>query len=130
MLNRITPLPGKGCRYWCAQRCLYEVQLNPGLKEDAYCLVLQDLEHRFDDHVLRCERFGLSAQRAGQIWKKFMHQCLGQTWDCPDYLVVLDDDQEYLCVHLVGEICLRRLPICVGRCRYFQLWPSEIVGDE
>lgn len=121
-MTEIIPLPGTHCRYWCIDRCLYKIRLNPGLERDVCCQVLERLEHCFDDHVLRCECFGLSAEKSGLIWKQRMRQVLEGVWDCPDYQVTGDLDQDHVCAHLFEDICLLRLPRCSGRCRYFELW--------
>lgn len=124
-MTRVIPIPGTGCRYWYAQRCLYALQLNPGLNRHQFCTVLKSWEQRFDEHLLRSELFGLSAQTAGQIWARRMHQGLAQHWDCPEFYPGPDPDQELMCGHLLGEVCVLRLPFCLGRCRYFQCQPKE-----
>lgn len=121
-MTAIIALPGKGCAHWYADRCLYNVHLNPGLEREKFCQVLQRLEQHFDEHVRRCERFGLSAEKAGQLWKRYTHQVLERAWDCPDYRVEFATGIELICTHLCGDVCLLRLPKCLGRCRHFELW--------
>ena len=50
-------LPGWGCRHWMGERCLYEEHLNPGLRRNFRCTVLEDWEKILEEHMARCRGF-------------------------------------------------------------------------
>lgn len=111
-------LPGRGCRHWMGERCLYEEHLNPGLPRNFRCIVLEDWEKILEEHVARSECFGLTAKEAGNIWER-MAVCLEDRWECPDFR----SDGEASgpsCALLAGDVCLLRLPPCTGRYRRYE----------
>lgn len=114
-------LPGEGCRFWTAGRCLYEELLNPGLCSGHSCSVLAVLEKSFDAFVARGESMGLSAEEAGRIWERRMDAALNIGWDCANFIFLPDCAGDMPCVHFRDGICILCLPACPGRCRRFEL---------
>ena len=114
-------LPGEGCRFWAAGRCLYEESINPGLRREFACTVLTTLEGRFDEFVVRGEILGLSCEQAGRIWEQRMAQALNIGWDCANFTPLRDDGGEVMCLHFIEGVCLLRMPCCPGRCRRYEL---------
>jgi hypothetical protein len=122
-------MPGEGCRFWAAGRCLYEESVNPGLRREFACVVLAALEDRFDDFLTRSEILGLSGEQAGQIWERRMAQALNIGWDCANFTALQDDAGEALCLHFMEGVCLLRMPRCPGRCRRYKL-SRETVSEQ
>lgn len=114
-------LPGTGCRFWVAGRCLHGEAVNPGLDLNNACPVLREWEQRFDSFIELGEIFGISAAEAGQVWERRMRQALETGWECPDFQFAEAEVQDAGCRFLLDGVCLLRLPLCPGRCRRFIL---------
>lgn len=128
-MRPVLRLPGHGCRFWTAGRCLYEEAVNPGLRREFACTVLLALEGRFDEFVARGEILGLSGEQAGRIWERRMAQALNIGWDCANFTALRDEAGDVLCGRYIEGVCLLRLPPCPGRCRRYE--PSEeTVGQQ
>lgn len=112
-------LPGDGCRFWADGRCLYEELLNPGLRVEYGCVVLNGLEKNFDAFVMRGEKLGLTTEQAGRIWERRMDAALNIGWDCANFIFLQDGPGEMPCLHFRNGVCMLRLPACPGRCRRF-----------
>ncbi|GAB1409045.1 hypothetical protein MASR1M90_01990 [Desulfovibrionales bacterium] len=125
-MARVLPLPGDGCRFFYAGRCLYEEGMNPGLHAQFQCAVFAALDADFDDFVLRCERLSVQVETAGQIWHKQCEEILGQHWPCISYMPDPEGDAPGLCGHLVFDCCVLRFPVCLGRCRHFRCGESVL----
>jgi hypothetical protein len=123
-MSQVLHMPGEGCRFWAAGRCLYEETMNPGLRKDFFCTVLSALEGSFDEFVVRGEILGLSSKEAGRIWEQRMAHALNMDWDCASFSALQDDAGEILCLHFMEGVCVLRLPRCAGRCRRYEL-PEE-----
>ena len=128
-MNPVLRLPGDGCRFLVAGRCLYEERVNPGLCRDFACTVLATLEGHFDEFVTRGEILGLSSEQAGRIWEERMSKALNIGWDCANFISLRDDAGEVLCGHFVEGICLVRMPHCPGRCRHYE-HVDQTVGEQ
>ncbi len=128
-MNPVLHIPGDGCRFRVAGRCLYEERINPGLCREFACTVLSVLEGHFDEFVTRGEILGLSSGQAGRIWEERMAKALNIGWDCANFASLLDEAGEVVCRHFVEGICLLRMPPCLGRCRHFEL-PDETVSEQ
>ena len=113
------PLPGRGCRFWAAGRCLYEERLNPGLHAGFACTALQALADSFDAFVVRGESLGLSSEEAGRIWERRVDAALNIGLDCANFIPLPDEAGDVPCAHFLDGVCLLRMPVCPGRCRRF-----------
>lgn len=120
-MNPLLHLPGQGCRYWSGGRCLYEERLNPGLEQTFRCTLLRCYEKRLDDFVQQVECFGLPEDEAGRIWRDRIAQSVDNNWECADFLSCEDTSGQTLCGHFRDGLCRLRLPVCIGRCRRFEL---------
>lgn len=128
-MKPVLRLPGDGCRFLAAGRCLYEERINPGLCREFACTVLAALENHFDEFVVRGEILGLSSEQAGRIWEQRMAKALNIGWDCANFTAPQDDAEDALCLHFFEGICLLRMPACPGRCRRYER-PDHTVSEQ
>ena len=119
----LSRMPGAGCEYYRRGRCLYEENLNPGYNAAHLCRELGRLGREFEGFIERAEAFSLEEQKAYEIWRRKLSQSLAQDCHCQDYLG--GDNENFLgCAYAYGDICLKALPICPGRCPRFSLEPT------
>jgi hypothetical protein len=116
---KIAPFPGAACDYHRSGRCLYEERLNPGLDASLRCAALTACEAAFDGFLTQADNFGLSDGRAVAIWETRFAKLAEKRPDC----VLFDPAPEGGfpgCVHLAGDVCLKRLPKCPGVCQNYR----------
>lgn len=118
MKKRIIRFPGAGCAHFRSGRCLYEEDLNPGLRKSLHCNTLNRLEEAYDDFLRQAEVFALSEEKALRIWEERFSRLVSQQSDCQDYLP--GDNENFLgCVFALGDLCLKAFPLCDGQCPRF-----------
>lgn len=115
MSAKLNRLPGEGCPYCLAGRCLYEEHINPGLREANRCAVLARLCRAFDDFVLRADAMDLTDEQAEKLWQARFPATLAKEGNCQAYLPG-DTTSFPDCVHAAGDLCLLAFPSCPGRC--------------
>lgn len=113
-------LPASGCRSYHQGRCLYEEQLNPGLDQGLRCRVLAHWESVYDDFLNRAENFNLAEDELAALWRKRFERLSEEAIDCPDFTPTIMEAMPE-CRHLFVDICLLRLPECLGHCRNYRL---------
>ncbi len=118
-MDSFSSLPGTGCRFYRHGVCLYEECRNPGWQTAWRCRALDKLEDDFTAYMDRAECFGLSEEHARHLWERRWESVWILPFLCPDFAPAPSDAQE--CCWLWGDVCLRALPPCPGRCREFIL---------
>lgn len=113
-------LPAFGCRSYYLGRCLYEEQLNPGLDAGLRCSVQARWERVYDEFLSRVENFGLDEGELSRLWRLRFERLAEEPVDCPDFVPALVETLPE-CRHLFVDICLLRLPQCLGHCPNYRL---------
>jgi hypothetical protein len=117
-MNRVLRLPARYCAHFLLGRCLYEERLNPGYHQGYRCLVLLRAQSDFDAFLTRAEAFGLSDAAASGLWEKQMDRFRAADCGCQEYEPG-DTTVFPGCIHCTGDVCVKRLPECGGRCPEF-----------
>jgi hypothetical protein len=118
--QKIRSLPGDKCRFYKFGRCHYEETLNPGYNANFRCRLLAEWEGRFEEFVSRADRFNLDPETAGRIWAERMRSFYTGESEC-DQFERGGSRSEIECVHAFLDVCLLKLPQCLGQCSHFQL---------
>jgi len=122
-MNRVARLPSAACAHFVAGRCRYEESLNPGYDPGFRCRVLARLESAYDAFLAQADAFALDERLAADLWRARCENLYAKT-GCQDYE---PDDKNTCpdCASLAGDVCLKRLPECLGRCPRYTLTNRE-----
>ncbi len=122
-MSNITRLPGVGCTYYLRGRCLYAERINPGLDRSLACIVVTRWADNLDDFLGRAEAMGVEQSSVAAIWQSRIQEMLPEIRLCERFQA---GDEPWECVHLDELLCVRALPVCLGRCRRFTVARDEI----
>ena len=128
-MSGVRGLPGAGCRFYRAGRCLWAEFVNPGLDPAFRCRVGVGLEDRFDALIDRCERMGIELEAAGRIWQSWCATTFDGVWPCAEYAPDPDGVSDQ-CARFWDGLCVLRFPRCAGRCRRYELDRTEFHFEE
>lgn len=110
-------LPGAGCRFYHHGVCVYEEWRNPGWHTSWRCRAVQALEDDFAVFLERAERFQLADEQVRLLWERRWGSVWILPFFCSQFVPAEADGQD--CAWQWGDVCLRRLPPCSGRCKRF-----------
>ena len=117
-------LPAENCVYFRSGSCVYSEFMNPGLEQDVQCVVLEELEQKYDHLLAQADVFNLSASQVQRIWAGRFGEHV--TWErlCRKYEP--RDPEDDRCLSLLGNACVIRFPRCPGVCPQYTPGASKI----
>jgi hypothetical protein len=116
-MGKITRLPAHNCVFFRSGHCLYEETQNPGLNPQMQCLVLTELEKKYDHLLNQAEVFSLNSLEVRKIWARRFGDDVSWENFCNVYESRNDGDDR--CRLLYGNACLLLLPACPGICSLY-----------
>lgn len=122
-MGKITRLPALNCRFYRTGHCVYQEILNPGLNSGMQCLVLTEMENKFDHLLAQADTFGLSSEQVNKIWAGRFGEIVSWSVFCDMYQPKSEEDDRCLC--LFGNACVMRLPLCEGICSSYMVLPLK-----
>ena len=118
-MAKVTKMPGRMCRFYQNGRCLYEEMLNPGYNRDWRCLVLKELEGKYDKLLLQADNFHLDEQAFRDLWEQRIEEYLKSNVVCRKMVAGVEEGDAF-CTALHKEVCLFEQPECEGVCNLFK----------
>lgn len=116
-MGKITRLPARNCIFFRSGRCVYEEALNPGLDPEMQCLVLTELEKKYDHLLTQAEIFDLNTREVEKIWSGRFGEVVSWGMFCDIYEPRNDEDDR--CLRLFGNACMLLFPGCQGICSWY-----------
>ncbi len=113
-MAKITRLPAHNCIFFRSGLCVYEEAQNPGLDPEMQCLVLTELEDRYDHLLTQADAFELSSEQVQKIWAGRFGEIVSWGMFCDIYEPESSEDDR--CRFLFGNACIIRFPRCNGIC--------------
>ncbi|RQD66775.1 hypothetical protein [Desulfonatronovibrio magnus] len=116
-MGKVTTLPAQNCIYYRFGFCVYEETLNPGFDVESRCLVLMELEEKYDHLLSQADNFDLNQDQVHKIWvSRFGENVMWEDF-CRAYMPRSRDDDR--CSSLFGNACIKLFPECGGRCPHY-----------
>ncbi|MFP4129091.1 MAG: hypothetical protein ACLFSF_08610 [Desulfonatronovibrio sp.] len=122
-MGKIIRLPAHNCRFYRNGHCVYHETLNPGLDSSMQCLVLTEMENKFDHLLTQADTFGLSGEQVDKIWTGRFGEIVSWSMFCDMYHPQSEEDDR--CLFLFGNACIMRLHLCEGICPSYVVLPLK-----
>lgn len=118
-MAKITSLPARNCVFFRSGYCVFEEAQNPGLDHRMQCLVLTELENRYDRLLTQADIFDLSSDQVQKIWAERFGEIV--SWDMFCHIYQPRSHEDDRCGFLFGNACMVRFPRCQGICSSYIL---------